>query len=112
MKRLVTTILLVGLIALVGLITLGVRMSSEGPLFAAEDSFDLKDALFRLSAEFKTSMAPRLSRLRLFPRTLNQERGESSPIGKRSMCRRKRRCTSPYRQPGIPMAALPHGLAV
>ena len=53
MKRLVTTILLVGLIALVGLITLGVRMSSEGPLFAAEDSFDLKDALFRLSAEFK-----------------------------------------------------------
>jgi hypothetical protein len=53
MKRLVTTILLVGLIALVGIIIIGVRVSSEEPLFADDDSFDLKGALFRLSAEFK-----------------------------------------------------------
>jgi hypothetical protein len=53
MKRLMTmTILLVGLIALVGLTTMGVRMLSEGPLYADEDSF-VQRALFRLSAEFK-----------------------------------------------------------
>jgi hypothetical protein len=54
MKRLMITTLLIGLISLVGMITVGgVRILSEGTLYAADDSFDMKDALFRLSAEFK-----------------------------------------------------------
>jgi hypothetical protein len=54
MKSLVMAILLIGLTGLAGLITVaGVRMLSEGTLYAAEDSFDPKDVRFRLSAEFQ-----------------------------------------------------------
>lgn len=54
MKGFVTTILRIGLIGLVGLITIsGVMMLSVGTLYADGDSFDLKDILYRLSAEFQ-----------------------------------------------------------